>query len=72
MLKLIILLLAIPTGLLIRYLCQDELKSGRFWIYWLFIISVILGVAFALMRIWYVADTLFFIAIVSFISLIRR
>jgi hypothetical protein len=71
-LEIFVILMAIPIGILIRKVCSDELKMGRKWIYWLFLISfsfMILSFAYFER---YISYTLLFIAIVSLISLIKK
>jgi len=67
----IILLLGIPVGLLIAWMCKDELISGRKWFRMLVILSLALALFFWLYGIGYIALTCAFIAIVSLISVIK-
>lgn len=66
----IILISAVPLGYLLAYLCRDELKQGRKWFKLLVFVSVLLAVIFLFFNL-AIALTLFFISIVSLISLIK-
>ena len=66
----IVLILGFPAGYLLAYLCKEELVSGRKWFLAIMIISIISGIIFLFFNL--VASlTSFFIAIVSFVSLIK-
>ncbi len=69
--SLILLVLAIPVGLLIANMCKDELIDGRKWFVVLFIVSVLLGVWFFLIGNNVVGYTLIFIAIKSLVSYVK-
>lgn len=71
LIEIIILLLAIPSGYLIAWLARDELKDGRKWFRILIIASMISGIWFYLIKLFYISLTLGFIFIVSLISLIK-
>jgi len=43
MLSIFILILAIPSGYLLAWLCKEELKNGRKWLKTIIIISLILS-----------------------------
>jgi len=70
-LELVILLLAIPTGFLIARLARDELIDGFIYI------NILFKVSFVLMAVFSFYDeaitlSLGFIAIVSYISVLKR
>ena len=69
--EIILLLLAVPVGLLISWMAKDELKSGRKWFGRIFVVSIALSGLFFVYNISYISLTCIFIAIVSLISLIR-
>lgn len=70
-LNIVVILLAIPVGYLIAYLCKDELVAGRRYFRGLVIAGFVLGVTFYLFGYSVIALTCFFIVIVSFISYIK-
>jgi cytochrome bd-type quinol oxidase subunit 1 len=67
----ILLILAIPIGYLIAWLARDELVDGRKWFYSILIASALLSVLFAKLGYEEATIALAFIAIVSFISIIK-
>ena len=67
----IIIILAIPLGFLIAHLTKEELEDGRKWFKFIIIISLITGFIGAYLRLYYIVWTCGFIAIISFISLIK-
>lgn len=69
--SLILLILAIPVGLLIACMCKDELVDGRKWFVVLFIVGVIFGLWFFLIDNNVVGYTLIFISIISLVSYIK-
>lgn len=69
--EIILLVLAIPAGFILAWFARDELKGGKKWFRILFIASLILAELFWLVGLRYVMLTLVFIAIVSFISLVK-
>ena len=69
--ELILLALAVPTGFLIAWMARDELVDGRRWFAALAVICAVLMILFANLGFGYITLTLVFIAIVSFISLIK-
>ena len=71
LIDIIILLLAIPVGFLIAWLCRDELIEGRVWFRILIIVGVLGGLWFYLTGNTIISLALFFIAIVAFISYIK-
>jgi len=66
--KIIILILAIPAGFLIAYLCKDELAVGRKWFRILAVIGFVLGAGFWVYGYYSEAWTSLFVMIVSFVS----
>jgi hypothetical protein len=64
----IIMLLSIPVGYLIAYLCKDELLVGRRWFIILCLTSFIIGSIFFLINSNLIALACFFITIVSSVS----
>ena len=71
LIEIIILLLAIPSGYLIAWLARDELEDGKKWFRILIIVSIISGIWFYLIGLFYISLTSGFIFIVSLISLIK-
>jgi len=69
--EIILLILGIPVGLLIAWMCKDELKQGFRWFRMLVILSLVLALFFWIYGIGYIALTCAFIAIVSLISVIK-
>lgn len=69
--QIIILLIAIPVGLLIAYLARDELIQGRFYFKIISIASFIISISFYIKQSYIIANTSFFILIISAISLMQ-
>ena len=69
--EIIVLLLAIPIGLLIAHMARDELVDGRKWFNALFIIGFLAGVWFFLIDNVAVGYTSLFIALIAIISYIK-
>ncbi len=69
--EIILLTLAIPVGYLISWMARDELLEGRKWFRILIIASLTLAALFWILGFIYISLTLVFIAIVSFVSLIK-
>ena len=69
--NIVILVLAIPIGYLLAYLCSDELVDGRKWFRALIIISIIGSLGTYIFGYSYVSLTFGFIFVVSLISLIN-
>ena len=69
--ELILLVLAIPTGFLIAWMARDELADGRKWFRALIVASIALAALFWIIGLGYISLTLIFMAIVSFVSLIK-
>ena len=69
--EIIILILAIPSGFLISWLCREELIAGRKWFLALMAVSLIFGVYFAYLGNYPVSIGLDFIFIVTLISFIK-
>ena len=69
--EIIILLLAIPAGFLIAYLCKDELADGRKWFRILIVSGIVLGAGFWIYGFYSEAWTSWFIMIVSFVSYVK-
>lgn len=65
-----ILLSAIPVGFILAYLTKEELKSGRGYFESLITLSFIAGLVFLISRNYIIGLSLFYIAIVTLISLI--
>ena len=70
-LTIIILLLAIPIGYLIAYLTKEELKQGKKYFKIIIALAFISGIYFYIVEIPYAVSTSAFIAIVTFISIIK-
>ena len=69
--EIILLVFAIPTGLLIAWMAKDELKQGRKWFKLLVVSSLAVGLLSWIYNLAYIALTCAFIAIVSSISLLK-
>ena len=67
-LEIIILILAIPAGLLLAWMARDELLMGRKWFKLIVVLSFILSIVFLIMKEIAVFLTLMFILIVTAIS----
>lgn len=70
LLIILVLVLAVPIGYLLAYLCRDELKDGRKYFKLLVFLSAILGIVFLFLDL-IVGLSLIFISVVSLISLIK-
>ncbi len=66
-----LLILAVPVGFLIAWMTGDELVAGRKWFMVLLVISIVAGIGFCVFGYGYVGWTFGFIAVVSFISLMK-
>ena len=66
----LVLILAFPAGFLLAWLCKEELVPGRKWFLAIGIISLISGAIFLFFNL-VSSLTSFFIAIISFVSLIK-
>jgi|TARA_Y100000034_G_scaffold52501_1_gene64453 hypothetical protein len=71
LLKIFILLLAIPTGFLISWLARDELVVGKKYFRILMILSILGVIWFWLSGMSHISWTLAFVFIVSLVSLIK-
>lgn len=71
MIELIVLLLAIPVGLLVAYMARDELVDGRKWFTYIFIIGFLAGMWFFLIGKNIEMYSSFFISIISIVSYIK-
>ncbi len=69
--ELIVLLLAIPVGLLVAYMGRDELVDGRMWFTALFVVGFLAGVWFFLTGKNVEGYSSFFILIISIVSYIK-
>lgn len=69
--NLIILVLAIPVGYLIAYLCRDELVQGRKWFKLVTAVFTVLGFVLLLFKLYVEGLSSLFIAIVAVIALIK-
>jgi len=69
--NLIILILAIPIGYLIAYLCRDELVQGRKWFRLIVYVFTALGIVLLLFGLFVEGLSSLFIAIVALISLMK-
>lgn len=70
-LEILILVLAIPVGLLISYMTKEELISGRKWFKFILVVCVVLGIWFYFKELNYLVLTFAFIFIITLISLIK-
>jgi hypothetical protein len=71
LLEIIILLLAIPTGLLIAHLTKDELKTGKKYFKIIIIASLLAAIWFYLTKNIPEALTSTFITLATFISFLK-
>ena len=62
------MLLAIPAGYWLAWLCRDELLQGRKWFVIIMILSVIAGVVMLFIGDYTIALTMLFVLITTFIS----
>jgi uncharacterized membrane protein len=69
--NIVLLIIAVPVGLLIAYLCRDELVEGRKWFRIIVLMGIILGIWFYIRGQTYISLTLFFIAIAALVSHIK-
>lgn len=69
--EIILLILAVPTGFLLAWLGRDELVDGKKWFKLIIVASLVLSGLFWLFGLDYISLTLGFIAIASFISIIK-
>ena len=69
--EILVLILSIPTGYLIAWLAQDELKEGRKYFRILMIVSLLVGILFWLLGERYIIYTSGFVFIVSLISFMK-
>jgi ABC-type sugar transport system permease subunit len=67
----LILLTAIPVGLLIAWLTNEELRDGQKWFKLIALLSCVGSVAFLILKNEIVALSLIYMAIVSYMS-VRR
>jgi ABC-type sugar transport system permease subunit len=67
----LILLTAIPVGLLIAWLTKEELRDGQRWFKLIALLSCVGSVAFLILKNEIVALSLVYMAIVSYMS-VRR
>jgi ABC-type sugar transport system permease subunit len=67
----LILLTAIPVGLLIAWLTKEELRDGQKWFKLIALLSCVGSVAFLMLKNEIVALSLVYMAIVSYMS-VRR
>ena len=66
-----LLILAVPVGFLLAWMTGDELVVVRKWFMALLVMSVVAGIGFYVFGLGYIGGTFGFIAIVSFISLMK-
>jgi hypothetical protein len=66
-----LLVLAIPVGFLIAWLCRDELLSGRVWFRVLIIVSILSAIYFYLIGNSVITFSCLFILIISLVSFIK-
>ncbi|MDP3881272.1 MAG: hypothetical protein Q8Q31_00125 [Nanoarchaeota archaeon] len=68
---LLLLFLAVPLGIYLSIKASDELLDGRKWFVSLFVLAVGLGIWCGLIGKYEITFTVFFMAIVSFISYVK-
>jgi hypothetical protein len=70
--EIVLLILAVPVGYLIAWMARDELVAGQKWFRALVVASVVLaGLCWLFGALIYLPLALIFIAIVSFVSLVK-
>jgi len=67
----IVLILAIPVGFLIAYLCRDELIQGRKWFQSIIVLCFLGAICFFIIGNQVVVFSFAFLAIVAFISMLK-
>jgi len=67
----LIIVLAVPTGYMLAYLCRDELVLGRKWFRYLLILSFVLLAGFFFFGFYEISLTFLFIFIVVIVSYIK-
>ncbi|MAE49635.1 hypothetical protein CMI48_02290 [Candidatus Pacearchaeota archaeon] len=67
--ELLVLVLGIPVGLLLAWLCRDELAAGRKYLQWLLVGCVVVGVAFLFSDVWEFGLVLLFVAVLGGVSI---
>ena len=71
MLIAIVILLGIPTGYLVAWLCRDELVEGRNWFKAIIFVAILIGIVMAIIGEYIILWTMLFIIIVTFVSLLK-
>ena len=71
LIEILLLIMAVPVGLLLAWLADDEFKAGRKWVRGLFVVSFAFALLFWMYGIYYVTLTLVFMSITSLVSLIK-
>jgi|GEM_PF-1385448 len=69
--NLIILVLAIPVGYLVAYLCRDELVQGRRWFRLISYVFAFLGILLIAFRMYVEGLSSLFISIVALVALVK-
>lgn len=69
--EIILLLLALPVGYLIAGITSEELVDGRGWFYVIMAVSMILALWAVYENLAHIALSFVFMAIVSFISIVK-
>ncbi len=70
-LSLILLILAVPSGFLIAWLCRDELVAGKRWFKILVALGLLTFILFFFLGNYAIALSGLFISIVSLVSFIK-
>ena len=68
--ELLVLLLGVPVGLLLAWLCRDELVAGRKWLRAVLVVSVVVGVGFLFADVWEFGVVVLFVGVMAGVSLI--
>ena len=71
MLIAIVILLGIPIGYLVAWLCRDELVEGRNWFKVIIFVAILIGIVMAIIGEDVILWTMLFITIVTFVSLLK-
>lgn len=71
LIEILLLILAIPTGFLIAWLCCDELLTGRKWFLIIMLFGILCGLIFYFNGQRAISLTSFFIVIVSLVSFLE-
>ena len=69
--EILIILLGLPVGYLIAYLCKDELVDGRIWFKLIIVLSFVFGIVYYAKGEVYITWTLAFVSLVCLVSIYK-